>query len=121
MAALLLIYIGATVQPLLRDPICWRDSVSFALAGLGFVIAILIRASTPQHRHGVQDRQRLDVLATQCGAAYAVGIVTELVWDSDTVGPPVIISLTAVLTCTIAAESLVIHIRAGKRATNQPK
>ena len=83
-ACLLLIYLGSTAQPWFHGG--WCAAATFALAGLGFVVAMLVKHVTPQHRHTPEDRNRLDVLTLQALAAFLMGWTVDAIWHGVVVG-----------------------------------
>ena len=110
-ACLLLIYLGSTAQPLFHGD--WRAAATFALAGLGFVVTMLVKHVTPQHRHTPEDRNRLDVLTLQALAAFLMGWTVDAIWYGMVVGAPLAVTLAAVVTATMAAEAVAIYVRSG--------
>lgn len=111
---LVLIWAGSTLQIWLLNgqP---REALTFFLAGVGFTITMIVRGWRPGHRHTVTDRQRLDVLAAMCAAAFIAASVIQYVWGGEMPGVPVILSLAGVLTITHAGRGTG-HRRAQRHA-----
>jgi hypothetical protein len=107
--ALLVIYLGSTLDPLTRGD--WRSALTFLLAGLGFVVTMFVKNAANRRLHTDDDRKRLDVLTLQTIAAFLIAGITDAIWRTDVVGAPLAVTLAAVVTAAMAAEALAIHLR----------
>ncbi len=108
LTALLVIYVGSSVSPWL-DGQGWRPGLTYALAGLGWIMA-MIAYRTADHLP-TEARDRLRVLAVQTLLVYVGGLVIEAMWDAKLGDVPLSISLVVLVTLTMAGEALAIRVK----------
>jgi hypothetical protein len=107
--ALLILYLASTLDPLTRGD--WRGALTFLLAGLGFVITMFVKTAASRREHTDDDRRRLEVLTLQTIAAFLIAGIGDSIWRTDVVAAPLAVTLAAVITATLAAEAMAIHLR----------
>lgn len=114
---LIVMWVSTIASPLFLDGRGWRDSVTFLIAGLGFVVTLALGYSVRRRpvqeldALAVTDRERMGVLNAQAASAYFVATAVELLWDAQSGQVPVIIGLAAIVGWTIMGEALMIYVR----------
>jgi len=108
LTVLLVIYVGSLVSPWL-DGQGWRPGLTYALAGLGWMTAV-IAYRTADHLP-TKARDRLRVLAAQTLLVYVGGVAIEAMWDAKLDDVPLIISLVVLVTLPMAGEALAIRVK----------
>jgi len=107
LTALLVMYVGSLVSPWL-DGQGWRPGLTYALAGLGWITA-MIAYRTADHLP-TEARDRLRVLAAQTFLVYYGGVAIDAMWDAKLGDVPLIISLVVLVTLSMAGEALAIRV-----------